>query len=97
VRIPSAGWQRPVDGGWLGRPVRTRAGKVPRSRTEPEDPVSRRQYRARVLRSEGRPVGWGVFIEPAGIIPSMAASFTGSFAWYRARFRAAALNRKGWR
>jgi hypothetical protein len=58
--------------------------------------VSRRQYRARVLRCEGRPVGWGVFIEPAGIVPSMAASFTGSFAWWRAARHASALNRRSW-
>lgn len=57
--------------------------------------MSRRQYRGRILRTrDGRLICWGVFVEPAGIIPSMAASFTGSFAWWRAARHASALNRK---
>jgi hypothetical protein len=59
--------------------------------------VSRRQYRARILRAQdGTLIGWGVFLTPAGIIPSMAACFTGPFAWWRAARHASALNRRSW-
>jgi hypothetical protein len=53
--------------------------------------VSRPRYLAQPLRYGGRRVGWCVF--EAGTV-RMAVGYTGAFAWWRARFRAAALNRR---
>lgn len=59
--------------------------------------MSRRRYRARRLHAkDGAVIGWMVLLEPSGRVPAMAAGYGGAFAWYRARFHAASLNRKGW-
>jgi hypothetical protein len=55
--------------------------------------VSEFRYQARRLRYPGGTL-WGVFREPAGVIPCMMASFTGRLAWWQARRHAAAMNRR---
>jgi hypothetical protein len=53
--------------------------------------VSRPRYLALPLRYDGRHVAWCVL--EAGSA-RMAAGYTGPLAWWRARFRAASLNRR---
>lgn len=55
--------------------------------------MNRPRYLAQPLRyTDGRRVGWCVF--EAGSV-RMAVGYTGAFAWWRARLRAASLNRRG--
>lgn len=54
--------------------------------------MSRSRYRAMPVTEKGRGlIGWCVL--DAGSV-RMAIGYTGSFAWWRARFRAATLNRR---
>lgn len=54
--------------------------------------MSRPRYLAQPLHYESRRVGWCV--SEVGSV-RMAVGYTGPFAWWRARFRTASLNRKG--
>lgn len=57
--------------------------------------MSRPRYRVAPVRAmDGTPLAWTVFLKSPGGAGPMAVSFTGAFAWHRARFRAASLNRK---
>jgi hypothetical protein len=53
--------------------------------------VTRPRYLAQPLHYTGRRVGWCVFEAGSS---RMAVGYTGPLAWWRARFRAAALNWK---
>lgn len=58
--------------------------------------MSRPRYQVRRMRTQdGSLAGWGVFLAPAGASPLLTVGFTGPFAQWRARFRAACLNSRG--
>lgn len=58
--------------------------------------MSPRQYMALPVRNPyGKRIGWSVFLSAADNTPRMSAGYAGLFAGWRARRRAAALNRKG--
>jgi hypothetical protein len=70
------------------------AREVPRSRTEPEDPVNGPRYLAVPVQTrEGRAAGWRVYRLPVGNGTPAAGSFRGPFAGQRARLRARKLSR----
>jgi hypothetical protein len=59
--------------------------------------VSRPRYRVAPVRAlDGTPLAWSVFLKSGGGAKPLAVCYTGAFAWWRARFRAASLNRKAW-